>query len=75
MVLEVRYGKVREWTDLHDRIQWIGFAENNIEDERIIVASRSTKQKAKDMALESTGEEDIAKALGRPVRVIKDWLS
>lgn len=75
MVLEVRYGKVREWTDLHDRIQWIGFAENNIEDERVIVASRSTKQKAKDMALESTGEEDIAKVLGRPVRVIKDWLS
>ena len=26
MVLEVRYGKVREWTDLHDPIQFIGWA-------------------------------------------------
>ena len=35
----------------------------------------SLGSKAKDMALDSMGEEDIAKTLGRPVRIIKSWLS
>ena len=49
MVMEVRYGKVREWSEAHDRVQWIGFAQNNITDERCVVSSKSTKQRAKDM--------------------------
>lgn len=74
MVMEIRYGKVREWTDLHDRVQWIGFAAHNLTDEKMIVSSRSTKQRAKDMALDGTDPDIIAARLSRPLRLIKDWL-
>ena len=74
MVMEVRYGKVREWTDLHDRVQWIGYAAHNLTDEKIVVSSKSTKQRCKDMALEGYAPEAIADKLHRPVRLVRDWL-
>lgn len=74
MVMEIRYGKVREWTDSHDRVQWIGLAANNQTDERCIVSSRSTKQIAKDLALDGKDVEEISRVLSKPLRVIKDWL-
>ena len=72
--MEVRYGKVREWTDLHDRVQWIAFGESLLGDDRCIVSSKSTKQKAKDLALEGLEVEDIAAKLKRPYKTIRDWL-
>lgn len=39
-----------------------------------IVASRSTKQIAKDLALEGWDLGDIADRLSRPLRTVKDWL-
>ena len=72
--MEVRYGKVREWTEMHDRTQWIGFGQNNTTDERYIVSSRSTKQRAKDMALEAIDPPVIADTLLRPLRVVRSWL-
>ena len=74
MVMEVRYGKVREWTDLHDRVQWIGYAAHNLTDEKIVVSSNSTKQRCKDMALEGMPPEAIADKLHRPLRLVRDWL-
>tara|TARA_R100001443_G_scaffold108319_1_gene118686 strand:- start:209 stop:964 length:756 start_codon:yes stop_codon:yes gene_type:complete len=74
MVMEVRYGKVREWTDMHDRVQWVGFGAHNLTDEKIIVSSRSTKQRAKDMALDGHDPEFISQKLSRPLRLIRDWL-
>jgi hypothetical protein len=74
MVMEVRYGKVREWTDEHDRVQWIGYAQHTVEDQRMVVSSRSTKQVAKDLALEGVDPGDIADRLGRSLRVVREWL-
>lgn len=74
MVMEIRYGKVREWTDLHDRVQWIGFAVHNITDEKIIVSSSSTKQRAKTMALDGKDPSLIADKLSRPLRQVREWL-
>lgn len=74
MVVEARYGKVREWTDLHDRVQWIGFGDNNETDEQYLVSSRSSKQRAKDMALDGWEPDAIANFLRRPVRLIREWL-
>lgn len=74
MVMEVRYGKVREWTDMHDPVQWIGFAQHNVTEEKIVVSSYSTKQRAKDMALASRSVEEISAELQRPVRLIREWL-
>lgn len=74
MVIEARYGKVREWTDSHDRVQWIGFADSDVEDTQFLVSSRSSKQRAKDMALDGFDPGDIASHLKRPTRLIKEWL-
>jgi hypothetical protein len=74
MVIEARYGKVREWTDLHDRVQWIGFGDNNETDDSYLVSSRSSKQRAKDMALEGLEPPEIAHHLKRPARLIRSWL-
>ena len=74
MVMEIRYGKVREWTDMHDRVQWIGFANHNVTDEKMIVSSMSTKQRAKNMALDGKQPIEIANYLNRPLRQIREWL-
>jgi hypothetical protein len=74
MVMEIRYGKVREWTEAHDRVQWIGLAHSLTSDERAIVSSRSTKQRAKDMALDGMPPEEIASLLNRPIRNVRSWL-
>ena len=74
MVMEVRYGKVREWSEAHDRVQWIGFAQNNRTDERCVVSSQSTKQRAKSMALEGKDIEEISRILQRPNRQLREWL-
>jgi len=59
---------------MHDRVQWIGYAAHNLTDEKLIVSSRSTKQRAKDMALEGHDPEFISQKLSRPLRLIRDWL-
>jgi hypothetical protein len=74
MVMEIRYGKVREWTDLHDRVQWVGYAQHNRTDEKIVVSSSSTKQRVKQMALEGYSPEVIADKLARPLRLVREWL-
>lgn len=74
MVVEVRYGKVREWTDLHDRVQWVGWGSSNVSDDRVVVSSSSTKQRAKALALNGHSVLDIANALQRPVRTVERWL-
>lgn len=74
MVNEIRYGKVREWSDVHDMVQWIGYAADDATDDRIVVSSRSTKQRAKTMALDKFTPEEIASLLHRPLRLIRDWL-
>ena len=74
MVNEITYGKVREWSDVHDQRQWIGYAAHDETDERMVVSSSSSKQKAKQMALEGRTVEEIADGLSRPLRLIKQWL-
>jgi len=75
MVMEVRYGKVREWTETHDRVQWIGFAQNNTTGARTMVSNSSTKQRAKWMSLSGgMTPEAISLKLGRPLWAVREWL-
>lgn len=74
MVNEISYGKVREWSDVHDQLQWIGYAAHDENDSRIVVSSRSSKQRAKDLALNGWAPEGVAAMLGRPLRIVRDWL-
>jgi hypothetical protein len=74
MALEIRYGKVREWTDEHDRVQWLGFGSSLTDDNRYLVSSRSTKQKAKAMANQGSDVTYISTTIGRPIRTVREWL-
>lgn len=74
MVMEIRYGKVREWTEMHDRVQWVGFASHNTTNEKMVVSSMSTKQRAKNLALDGVDPLDIANRLNRPLRQVREWL-
>jgi hypothetical protein len=65
---------VRDWTDLHDPVQWIALAEDTVTGKRIIVSSSSTKQKAKDLALDGKDVTEIAQLLHRPAYTIREWL-
>lgn len=74
MALEIRYGKVREWTEVHDPIQFIGWAVHKVSGKKKLVSSYSTKQRAKEMALDGRGPVDISQELSRPLDVINEWL-
>jgi len=74
MVNEIRYGKVREWSDVHDLVQWVGYAAHDETEAKMVVSSLSTKQRAKEMALNGYSPETIASVLQRPLRMIKTWL-
>lgn len=79
MAMQIDYGKVREWTDMHEQSQWMGFGSGNDRNQRFAVGSRSLKRKAKLMALGWGDQpplpiEQIAATLHRPTYVVRDWL-
>jgi len=84
MVIEARYGKTREWTDVHEPVHQIGFASNDAEDMRV-VAQKSTKQRVTGWADEwedaqgkmrpALTDAEIQDRIGgvKPLSVIKKW--
>lgn len=73
-VMQVSYQKVREWSDLHERDQHIGFASNHKKDARRMVGSSSPREKAIIMSGRGMDVRTIAEGLRRPVRVVDEWL-
>tara|TARA_R100000656_G_scaffold94406_3_gene68350 strand:+ start:5492 stop:7405 length:1914 start_codon:yes stop_codon:yes gene_type:complete len=73
MLLEFRYKKVREWTDNHQWVQYIGFAMDNYGDE-IVVGSKSPKSKARAALADGLTLEEIADKLSLPYTTIKKWI-
>jgi hypothetical protein len=55
-------------------VQWIGFAANDKTGEKRVVSSKSTKQRAKEMALNGYDALQIADKLGRPLTLVREWL-
>ena len=74
LVLEVSYGKVREWTDMHDQIQWMGWATHSLTGNQRIVSSTSTKQKAREMRAYGADSVKISQSLSRPLSTVKAWV-
>jgi hypothetical protein len=75
MVLELRYRKVREWTEHHEWGQWVGFAVNHQDGSRIVVGSRSPRQKAQALAAQGMVPAEIAQTLHKPMKAVKEWIS
>lgn len=73
-VMEVRVGKCREWTDLHERVQWIGFGQTHT-GARVVVSSSSPKQKARALALDGVDPHEIARSINRPLSSVVEWLT
>ena len=74
VVMEIRYGKVREWSDLMERVMYVAFARDE-HDNSIVVTSRSPKQKAIWYYQNNRTIDNIADSLHRPLRTIKEWVA
>ncbi|WP_083232729.1 bifunctional DNA primase/polymerase [Endozoicomonas atrinae] len=74
IVLEIRYGKVREWSDLHDHVQWVAIGERE-NGTRFVVGSMAPVDKARSMANQGSSVEAIMNTLGRPRHVIEKWIA
>lgn len=74
MVMELRYRKVREWTEHHEWGQWVGFGVNHQDESRMVVGSRSPRQKAQALASQGTPLKEIAKTLHKPLKAVKEWV-
>jgi hypothetical protein len=74
-VFEVRYGKVRDWTDMHESVQWMALCANITTGQEMMIGSTSLKQKAIRMfASGKYSDFDIAKTLGVGLHSIRNWL-
>ena len=73
VVLEVQLGKVREWTEDHERKQFFGLGERS-DGRRFIVSSMSPKNKARHMAELGMSAEDIAREMRRSRLAVTKWL-
>jgi len=74
MVMELRYRKVREWTEHHEWGQWVGFGVNHQDDSRLVVGSRSPRQKAQVLLAQGMPIGEVAKTLHKPLKAIKEWI-
>lgn len=64
LVLDLRYGKVREWTDIHEQIQFAAFARNDITGHEVLIGSRNPRDRAIALYQEA-GEGSTPLALSR----------
>ena len=73
MVLEISYGKVREWTDLHDSKQYIGFAERP-DGTTFVCYSFSPKERLKILLRDKQQPKDmIIGKMGRSLKTLEKW--
>lgn len=73
MVLEMRYGKVREWSDEHEWAQYVGLASDGFGNHRV-VGSKSPVLVAQGLHDSGKSVDEIADQLQRSTGVIRDWL-
>lgn len=84
--VELRYGKVREWSETHEPVSYLGFMSNMQTDHVRIVSPPTRKQQALRLA-HPTGwndwqgvrrpplpAEEISVKLGVPARVVSEWI-
>lgn len=72
MVFELSYGKVREWTDLHDPKQYIGIAIRP-DGQSIICNSPSPRERLKILIRNGTPRDMIIGKMGRPLTTLEEW--
>jgi len=73
-VFEVRYGKVRDWTDDHESLQWMSLCMNVIDGQEQMIGSASRRQRARLMYANGSSEIYIARTLGVGLFTVRQWL-
>jgi hypothetical protein len=83
MINEIRYGKVREWTEAHQRTQHVAWVHNRQTQVERIHSQRSPKQRAILMAkggmngagqpMRPKSDEEIADLIRQPIEVVAQW--
>lgn len=83
VMMQVRFGKVREWSDAHEPFYNLAFAGNMQDDTVRIVSGKTSKQRAMTFASQWTdahgvtrpalSDVEIARRVGRPVSTIAEW--
>ena len=83
VMMQVRFGKVREWSDAHEPFYNLAFASNMEEDTVRIVSGKTSKQRAVTFAQQWTdahgvtrpalSDIEISQRVGRPVSTVAEW--
>lgn len=73
-IMEVEYGKTRDWTEDHDKVQHIGLATHLHDDRQTLVALPSSKQKAIRLYHDNFPLHQICQVVRRRKSVVKRWL-
>lgn len=74
-VMEIEFGKVRNWTDDHDNRQWIGLATNIHTDKQQLIALPSSKQIAVSMYHQNRSIAEICQTVHRRRKTVERWLA
>ncbi|MFW6331601.1 MAG: bifunctional DNA primase/polymerase [Gemmatimonadota bacterium] len=82
--VEVRWGKVREWSEVHEPAYYLGFLANLRDDTLRVVSPPTRKQQAVHLSRPHRDwqghvqppltEIEIATRLGVPAAVVRDWI-
>ena len=83
VMMQVRFGKVREWSDAHEPFYNMAFASNMDDDTVRIVSGKTSKQRAITFARQWTdahgvtrpalSDIEISQRVGRPVSTVAEW--
>ena len=83
VIIEARYGKVRDWTDAHETHHYLGFASNPTLATHRVMSRQGVKQWALNLAKSHIGadgqrksakdDQEIATLVNRPIEVISQW--
>ena len=81
--LELRYGKVREWSDTHEPVMYIAFLEDENTQNVRIVSESTAKQRAMKAAKPWRNSEgivmpplsdlEISRKIGKPITTVSEW--
>lgn len=85
VMMQLRYGKVREWSDAHEPTYNLAFVSDMEDDTVRIISPKTAKQKAMMLCREwvdtsgatrpALSDTEIADRIGRPISVVKEWTS
>jgi hypothetical protein len=73
MMLEVSYGKVREWSEAHDHQLWFALINDHSTGKQRWMGTASTKLRVIRMLRNGDSVEAVAKRVNRSRRIIEQW--